>query len=136
MFAPVAGWLASGTATSSLGKKISDPVTLSSREPVLLDGKLRGEVIYIDRFGNLATNVSRELLTASFGEDQHYELRIGKRKIDRWVNTYSDCPRNRPGILLNSWNHLEIFCNESHAADMLHAGPGTHIVVTPRKGLK
>src|SRR5688572_19641565 len=58
VFAPVAAALARGTNHDSLGAPHSEPVIRRTPEPQREpDGRLRGEVIVIDRFGNAVTNL-------------------------------------------------------------------------------
>src|SRR5690606_6429050 len=55
IFAPVAAALAAGVAAAELGPRIDDPVRLAW-PAVRRDGEgIRGEVIHVDRFGNLVT---------------------------------------------------------------------------------
>ena len=58
IFAPVAAHLAAGLPISRLGERIEDPVILPLPAPHLeSDQVVRGEVIYVDRFGNLITDI-------------------------------------------------------------------------------
>ncbi|NIQ03199.1 MAG: hypothetical protein GWM98_24750, partial [Nitrospinaceae bacterium] len=66
IFAPVAAWLAQGTPINRLGRKIQDPQTLDFPQAHVQDDRITGEVIYIDRFGNLFTNISHHLLRTFF----------------------------------------------------------------------
>jgi S-adenosylmethionine hydrolase len=57
VFAPVAAALATGTDPGALGPRRDDLVRLALPEPSRHGDVLRGEVVYVDRFGNLVTNV-------------------------------------------------------------------------------
>jgi S-adenosylmethionine hydrolase len=58
LFAPVAAHLARGIPPEQLGHPIADPVRLAWPQPVRhADGHLSGEIIYVDRFGNLISNI-------------------------------------------------------------------------------
>src|SRR5262245_13164860 len=58
-FAPAAGFLARGIALVSLGKTIKDFHTIELARPSVKGAELSGEVVRIDRFGNLITNIDR-----------------------------------------------------------------------------
>src|SRR5688500_15046072 len=58
-FAPAAGWLAKGTGLSSFGRAITDYQMLHIPEPRVDDHGVTGEVLRVDRFGNLISNIDR-----------------------------------------------------------------------------
>src|SRR6188474_851349 len=58
-FAPAAGFLAKGIPLASLGKTIKDFHTIDLPRPAVTGGELVGEVVRVDRFGNLITNIDR-----------------------------------------------------------------------------
>jgi S-adenosylmethionine hydrolase len=58
IFAPVAAHLAAGVAPARLAQRIDDPVRLALPEPRRRpDGRINGEIVYVDHFGNLISNV-------------------------------------------------------------------------------
>ena len=58
IFAPAGAHLAAGTPLEKLGDLLADPIRLDIPAPEALDFGWRGEVIHIDHFGNLATNLT------------------------------------------------------------------------------
>ncbi len=62
IFAPVAAYLAAGANFKSLGTLINDPVRLKIPRPRPSKTGWFGQVIYIDHFGNLSTNLSSDLI--------------------------------------------------------------------------
>ena len=60
-FAPAAGWLAKGVDLSALGRSAGTIHQLSIPAPSVTDDLLAGEVLRVDRFGNLVTNIDRKL---------------------------------------------------------------------------
>ena len=128
LFAPVAAWIAKGTALSRMGKRITDPVTLKLPYPAFRKGTLSGEVIHIDRFGNLVTNITNNHLKKHFASD--VIVGMGKRQIKNLVGSYSEKKKMEAGSIINSWNRLEIFFREGNAAHQLKCGVGTKITVT------
>jgi len=130
VFAPAAAWAAQGTALSEMGTTIDDPETLDLPQPVLEDGALVGEIIYIDRFGNLITNIDADLLLKTFDDPQRIVIRVGGRVIRGLSQSYSECAVGSLGGLINSWNVLEIFYRERNAAEKLVADFGKKIRIT------
>src|SRR5262245_26509580 len=56
-FAPAAAWLATGVDLAALGKPAGQPVMLNVPAPALAPSSIDGQVVRIDRFGNLVTNI-------------------------------------------------------------------------------
>jgi len=56
-FAPAAAWLAKGIDLSGLGRALTSWHALAVPEPALAEDRIVGEVLRVDRFGNLVTNV-------------------------------------------------------------------------------
>ena len=62
VFAPVAAHLSLGVKPQQLGIKINQLEQLDMPKPVRKTGQVEGQIIYIDRFGNLITNITQEHL--------------------------------------------------------------------------
>ena len=61
-FAPVAAWLLRGEPVERLGPEIADPVLLPLDAPRRERGRLSGQVVHVDRYGNLITDIPSEWL--------------------------------------------------------------------------
>ncbi|MFQ5717556.1 MAG: S-adenosyl-l-methionine hydroxide adenosyltransferase family protein, partial [Nitrospinales bacterium] len=130
IFAPAAAWIAKGTRLSAMGKKIDDPAVLELPEPTLQGGVLKGKIIYIDRFGNLTTNISAEVLWRSFPRAKAFRVKVGSGQIAGLSDCYSQCQKGEMGCILNSWDRLEIFRREGSAARRLKTRIGAAVAVT------
>ena len=132
LFAPVAAWLTMGTPPSSFGPSIDDPRLLPIPEPQRRTDALVGRIEYVDRFGNLISNVTlghmREFET-SVGR-LPVRLRIGGHALEGLVASYSEGPSDRPAALVNSNGRVEVFVNGKSAARHLSLGVGAEIVVS------
>jgi S-adenosylmethionine hydrolase len=93
IFAPVAAHLAGGAPLEAVGTPIEDPVLLSLPEPIKTQDGILGEVIYIDHFGSLVTNLRSSDLQA----DQIVSVEIRGLKVEGIVNTFGD---RDPGSLI------------------------------------
>ena len=133
IFAPVAGWLARGTRLASLGKPIKDPVLLDLPQPEIVKKTLVGEIIHIDRFGNLTSNISRAMLVSFIRNPADLVLQLGRMKIQGLSDSYSGCKAGESGLIINSWDKLEIFCRDGNASQKTRAGMGTIIKITRKQ---
>jgi len=129
VFAPCAGWLASGVEPSKVGPRVLKPARQEFPQPHLKDTTLHGEIIHIDHFGNLTTNISAELIREHITSSDTIEVRIGKHRIDGLVTGYYQMKSGQPGAIINSWNHLEIFYREDNAQKKLKAKTGQSVTL-------
>jgi len=131
IFAPVAAHLSLGLNPFVLGEKIDDPTTIAYPLPCKKDSDLVGEVIRVDHFGNLITNITREHLTPLL-KSKDVIIKIGSLVLDKISTTYSDVPEDEPLALIGSSNLLEIAINMGRATNYLDKDCriGTKVVVS------
>jgi len=129
-FAPAAGWLAKGAELKALGRALTDYVRLDIPDPVATDTEVRGEVLRVDRFGNLITNIDRRSFER-LGRpgDVTLEIRAGDHLVGRMVTTYAEIAPDEVCSLFGSTEHLEIAAHATSAAEMLHLGRGAAVAV-------
>lgn len=129
LFAPAAAWLAKGQPPASFGRVITDPVRFNLDKPVWQDQQLVGRIVYIDRFGNLISNITAKQVGEVQAIKGRSELRIsaGDHVIERIVSSYSEGGSGQPGALINSNGFLELFVKEGNAARHLGVGVGATI---------
>lgn len=127
LFAPAAAGISRGEPLSRLGERIADWTCLPEPSArVTGPGRLEGEVIAIDHWGNLVTSLtSRELALAGIGPGA--SLRVGRQVIRGLHRTYADAQPGALVALLNSNGHLEIAVNGDRAAAVLGARRGAII---------
>ena len=94
IFAPVAAHLANGVSLPQLGSQVADPFRLTLSQPERTSFGWRGEVIHIDHFGNIATNLRLEHL----GRPAQVRVRLGNLEISGMVLTFGD---RSPGELVS-----------------------------------
>jgi S-adenosylmethionine hydrolase len=127
VFAPVAAALAAGTPPAALGTEVGDLERLRVPPLVSEGGGLRGEVLYVDHFGNLVTNVDAERLAAFRGRAVSITLR--DVRLTAVVTSYTAAAPGEPIALVNSWGLLEIAVRNGSARSALGAGVGDIVVV-------
>ena len=135
LFSPAAAHLASGVPLEDLGPTL-DPETLISLdlpEPVISNGVLLASLLYVDSFGNIALNVTRddvERLGIVSGTRIEIEL-MGERYYAVMARTFADA---RPGDVIlyeDSYRNMSVAISRGSAARMLHASPGQTIKIIP-----
>jgi len=127
-FAPAAAWLAKGIQLAALGRAITDYSQLDLPRPVFEQGVLSGQVVRIDRFGNVVTNLDRKHCERLTGGGP-VRITVGGASIDRLVSTYSDIANGELGALFGSTDHLEFAAHEASAAERLSVRVGAPVDV-------
>ncbi len=131
VFAPVAGWLSKGVAPAEFGPEISDYVRLPLRKVERVSqNSLRGEVLKVDKFGNLITNISEQDAPALFA-DQPSAARIlvAGETIARVCKSYAEGGADELFAIVGSSGYLEIAAWRTSAAEKLAAAVGTPVGV-------
>jgi hypothetical protein len=129
VFAPVAAHLSLGVELGQLGPLLPAPVPLPIAEPTFTPEVARGEVIYIDRFGNLITNLATEPVLAWLGSDRPFRLQAGGIVLRRLSPTYAEVGPGEPLALMGSHGYLEVAVNQGNAAKLLKAKAGLPVAV-------
>jgi len=119
VFAPVAAHISLGTEISELGSPITAPEKLTLPEPCQKGEILKGEIMRIDNFGNLITNIKAKILKDFLGSKKPV-IHIDKYKITEICSTYSNRDRGKLLALINSSDYLEIAVNLGKASEYLN----------------
>ncbi len=126
IFAPVAAHLAAGITPAKFGPRIEDFLKIHNFWPTRTSKRLwTGQVLKIDRFGNLISNFSE----AEFGgiKTKPFALSIGTEKIQRLALNYAEVPFGEPVAIIGSSGFVEVCVNQGHAAKQLGCGVGAPI---------
>lgn len=118
IFAPVAAHLSKGADPFEMGPAISDPVKLLLPAPHQKGGTLYGQVVSVDHFGNLITNIHRKELEG-FAGDRTLVIRLEDLFIEGIRRTYAECGKNEILGLFGSSGYLEIAVNLGRVSDLL-----------------
>ena len=135
LFSPAAAHLASGIALESLGPPL-DPeglVSLDVPELVLAEGAMIATLLYVDSFGNIALNVTRddvEALGIVSGTRVELEL-AGERYYAVMARTFADARAGDVILYEDSYRNMSVAISRGSAARLLHAAPGQRIRITP-----
>jgi S-adenosyl-L-methionine hydrolase (adenosine-forming) len=131
IFSPAAAHLACGVDLTELGPGV-DPETLVRLDipaPEVGRHRIRATVLYVDRFGNVQLNLSRQDLEAvGFLPGKRIELVFPlERYYAITARTFADA---RPGDLIlyeDSYRNIALALRGGDAAGMLRAAPGAEL---------
>jgi len=131
-FAPAAAWLAKGIDLSALGRLAGAYHRLEIARPTIIEGgadpiSITGEVLRVDRFGNLVSNIDRK--TFERVGAGALDIRAGGHHVPKVVTTYADAGAGEICALFGSTGHLEIAANGASAAHALGIGRGAPVTV-------
>ena len=123
VFAPVAAHLSKGVPIEEIGTLISDYQRGHVVKPVIKKDELLGEIIYIDRFGNLVTNILKDQ-TKSVNT-----ITIKNVEIKTTSKCYSSVKQYELAALIGSHNYLEIAQRDGNAQQKLGCGVGEKVIL-------
>jgi S-adenosyl-L-methionine hydrolase (adenosine-forming) len=124
LFAPAALALAKGTPPRRLGPPA--PFEPSARAPARRTPRtLRGEVVHVDRFGNVITSIPGAWLPAQ-GTVGVPRPRRGARPLPI-VRTYGELAEGALGVLVSSFGGVELGARQRSAADLLGLRVGASV---------
>jgi S-adenosyl-L-methionine hydrolase (adenosine-forming) len=128
MMAPVAAQLSLGMEPDRLGPSISGIVELDWPAPRVESNRISGEVIWIDGFGNLITDITAALL-AAMPDRSRATIEIAGHAIHGLDRTYGDRLAGTLMALVGSSGDLEVSVANGSAAVRLQAGAGAQITI-------
>ena len=127
VFAPAAAELARGASLADLGLRFDGiPQRLAYTSPHQEGRCIVGEVVYVDRFGTLVTNLKAALVPT------HAQLEIDDLQIGPLVRTYSDVPAGSLLAYVGSDGAVEIAVRDGSAAERVGVGIGGRVRVSLR----
>lgn len=129
ILAPVAGHLTRGVDLGRFGPRVESLTLLQRSLPRWTDERLEGEVVSIDRFGNLLTNIPFTLLPTTSG----VRIAVGRKTLRKVSRTYADAPKGDLLALVGSTGFLEIAVNQGSASKSARIQKGDRVLVTPTR---
>jgi hypothetical protein len=133
VFAPAAGWLSAGGAFDGLGPVVTDPVTFPTQPAVRVGGVARGRVVLVDRYGNVLTNLPREMVEDLAGNPQAPALAVTLGRGGPWVvplrRSYGGVEPGAEVAVFNSLGRLEVAVNQGSLAARREVKVGDQVEV-------
>ena len=125
VFAPLAAAMIAGRASpDDIGPETMNVAPAAVPSPSKATGSVTGQVVAVDTWGNLITNINAELIE-DFTDPR---VSIGHRDV-RLTTTYGAAPPGALFALVNSFGVVEIAWREGSAAAMLQLGHGAAVTV-------
>jgi S-adenosylmethionine hydrolase len=117
IFASVTAHLANGVSIDEFGPRAENCIQLTSKY-LVSDGKAKGEIIHVDDFGNIVTNIpSSELAKIDIKTGSKTKITIGRKTLEMTLHkTYGEVKAGEPVALIGSTGFLEISINKGDAA--------------------
>jgi len=128
VFAPVAAHLAAGISPASFGPTITDPKGRPYPPHHEETEELRGQVVWVDRFGNCITNLTDKVVSR-WAQGTSYVIRAASKRIAQISTSYESIPKGEALALFNSMGFLEIACNQARADRTLGLQEGDPVVL-------
>jgi S-adenosyl-L-methionine hydrolase (adenosine-forming) len=128
LFAPVAAHLSLGAKPEIFGYETSSWEELRFPEPKGRKRELLGEIIYIDAFGNLITNIDKQSLL-HFTKNHLFSVGVDKKEISGLKKGYWEGRNGELMALFGSSGFLEVSVREGNAQKSLKAKKGDRIEV-------
>ena len=129
IFAPVAAHVAAGARASSVGKLIEDYLRPSFEQPVRSGKRTwNGQILKIDRFGNLVTNF--RVIDFPDLERRDFSLAIGPHQITVMARHYAECGPGELFAIAGSSGYVEVSVCQGSAAKQIGCVPGAGAELT------
>lgn len=137
IFAPAAAHLSAGIPIELMGQRMRSMKRIRQPRPKIeitkrpVQSKVRGQVVHIDKFGNLITNITEKDIQEAFSGAAKEKLLVlcGEHKIKGLSSTYSNVSLGEPLALFGSYALLEVSVREGDASNILSIKRGDPVTI-------
>ena len=131
ILAPVAAKLAKSGNTKGLGQPLSELKTLFPRQLKVTKREIVGNVIRVDHYGNLITNITKKEFETivNLNGQKGYEICFGRERSPAYHNSYHEVDSGEYFIIFNSSQLLQIGINKGNASELLGLGPDSPVII-------
>lgn len=124
VFAPVAAHILKGIPFEKIGRKTAKFINLDFGRGEITGNEASGKIVYIDRFGNIITNINGSGIKKVLNFDKKIKVFIkGKKREIIFVKSYNFVKKGQLLATIGSSNYLEISINQGNAALKLGIKP-------------
>ena len=124
VFAPAAARLAAGARLDEIGTPVADVVRLAGAAPRVAESAVLGEVVYTDRFGNLISNIPKDLIRMGAA------ITVGETTIGPVRRTFGDVAVGMLVAYIGSGGTVEIGVRQGSAARVLGVAVGAVVAAS------
>ena len=118
LFAKAAVYLANEKNIYDLGPQLNEVNRLINRELHFVDDRINGNVIHVDSYGNLITNIDKATFD-KIAAGRNFSVNIAREHINRISNNYAEVEEGDCAVVFNSLGLLEVAINKGNAAQLL-----------------
>lgn len=130
VFAPVAAHIARASQLTEVGPATDKLALLSLPIPaVAADGRISGQILHIDHFGNALTNIGLADLERAARRRSSLSVKVGGLDLGPLRRTYGNASPGTPLAVIGGANLLEIAVNHANAAQQLGLSAGQEVIV-------
>jgi len=131
IFAPVAAHITCGFKIENVGERIDNYLIPDFVQARKYDKTIEGEVVHIDDFGNVITNITRrDINSIGLNYGEKVNLRINdKEYVLPFMETFGCLEKGQPVLIIDSEEYLELCVNLGNAAELFKAKIGDRIIL-------
>jgi S-adenosylmethionine hydrolase len=130
VFAPAAAHLLNRVKPAEFGSEVREATEADFAKVTWKNGMLFGEVLHIDGFGNIITNINqKEIAENRVKGEVNVELAGNNLKL-KFCKAYGETKPQEPLILIGSHGFLEISVNQGNAAEKFKTKAGDTVIVS------
>jgi S-adenosyl-L-methionine hydrolase (adenosine-forming) len=131
IFAPIAAWVSKGVERAKIGPEITDYVRFTVPKPKREGNIVKGTVLKVDRFGNLVTNITPELVPELLAAPPApFSLTVGKAAVKTLRTNYAQAAAGEVFAIVGSMGYLEISANRAPASQLAGVGRGAEVTMS------
>jgi hypothetical protein len=129
IFAPVAAHLSKGVEPSLLGERTRELKTLTMPYSRLKDGKIEGQIIHVDQFGNMITNIEKRQINKITIFYRELTIHLPNKIIRGIGKSYTDVKEGEILAIFGSKGLMEISVNKGNASEALGLNKGDKLKI-------
>lgn len=136
IFSSVAAYLSKGVPLREFGRQVKSFQRLEFPSPQVKKDRINFSLLYIDRFGNIVTNLTSEILK-KFTKNREFLLKIGSKAFKLKVcKFYEEAKDSEIFLIEGSFGFLEISLKKGNAQDFLGVKRGMDLVLCRAQSLR
>ncbi len=124
--------LAQGAPIEKLGNKLDSMLELYPRQLKVTKREIAGNVITVDHYGNLITNIQKKdvhkILEINRNGTSH-TIRFGREVFNDFHSYFTDVESGDCFVLFNSLGNLQIGINKGNASELLGLGIDAPVII-------
>lgn len=131
LYGPLAGKVASGKEIQDFGKRMEGLERLVSPRAKATKKQIAGNIVRIDHYGNLITNIMKEDFDAIWKINDHfpYVINFRREKVLQLHQQYSDVTSGECFVMFNTMGRLQIGINQGHGSELLGLMLGDQVFI-------